>query len=336
MQTAICQQPMVLRLIRQILRLSRRAFDGTVNQFGRVLGIRLFSNCVKDVIDTWWGDEHNADCKDGLSICIDTVYRSRDNDDKWHCCPYWHRKLTNKLTAREFAIRYGVPVPALYWYGKDVDEIHFDELPSRYVIKTSFGTSSKHVIPIVDGKNAFTEKSCSPEWLRDFFGEIMRRSAPFGYLMIEEILLSESSDAVPNDLKCHVFDGKVHFFEMIDRLQRKLTWYTREWKQPIHDMDTAQYYRPGKIVERPADLDQLIRYAETLGQAYGHHYVRIDFYATNRGWVFGEFTATPSGGHGLTFYGNRVLGRLWAHMPNSRFALPEFDRHSTRSRSLHS
>ena len=73
-------------------------------------------------------------------------------------------------------------------------------------------------------------------------------------------------------------------------------------------------YAIGEYESRPKYHKELIDYAERLGRACGHTHARIDFYMTGKGCVFGEFTATPSGGGGFTPYANRLFGRLWRNM----------------------
>ena len=235
------------------------------------------------------------------------------DQDNWQCCPYWQRKLTNKLNGREFAIKYGVPVPELYWYGKNVDDIPFARLPSSYVIKTSFGTSSKEVLVMINGVNMLNNISLTTNEIREFFRETLLRVSPYGYLIVEELLVSSTNNSIiPKDYKCHVFDGIVKIIHVIDRSLDEEMSYTPEWNV-MNDM-AGKKFRESKYENRPAECTNLIRFAETLGKAYGHEYVRIDFYLTDKGCVFGEFTATPSGGGDLSTNASRIYSNLWKQM----------------------
>jgi hypothetical protein len=60
-------------------------------------------------------------------------------------------------------------------------------------------------------------------------------------------------------------------------------------------------------------LDQ----AKRLSRAY-EIFVRIDFYATDNGAVFGEFTPTPSMGGGPTKFGQKLLMFYWDKYCNSK------------------
>ncbi|MFQ5471045.1 MAG: hypothetical protein ACE5EH_12210 [Gammaproteobacteria bacterium] len=143
----------------------------TLNRLGcRLSGTERFSDYIADVRKRWWGGKHEGQCAEGLGACVDTLLDVAGSDDRtWRCCPYWQRRLTNKLNGRAFAIKCGVPVPKLYWHGKNVNDIPFASLPSNYVIKTSFGSSSKQVIPLVSGRNLFNDQFCSEKWIQQFF-----------------------------------------------------------------------------------------------------------------------------------------------------------------------
>jgi hypothetical protein len=51
-------------------------------------------------------------------------------------------------------------------------------------------------------------------------------------------------------------------------------------------------YPLGEVQRPPKCLSEMIEYARRLSKAY-EIFCRIDFYATDKGAVFGEFTPTP-------------------------------------------
>lgn len=290
----------------------KRLIQKNIKKLRKALGIKLYSDYIEEVHQVWWGGMNESCCKNGLSYCIDNIPDQNITDDEWHCCPYWRRRLTNKLTGRAFAVRHGVPVPELYWYGKNIDEIPFDNLPSSYVIKTSFGAGAKQVLPIINGINVFNDEPYTNDMIRGFFREHMAFVHPYGYLMIEELLRPESGESIAKDYKVYVFDGIAHYITVVNRLTRKSEYYTREWGKVTRQMNAK--YQIGEYEPRPKYHKELIEYAERLGKACGHTHARIDFFITDKGCVFGEFTATPSGGGGFTPYANRLFGRLWREM----------------------
>ncbi|WP_439883556.1 ATP-grasp fold amidoligase family protein [Pontibacter sp. MBLB2868] len=129
--------------------------------------------------------------------------------------------------------------------------------------------------------------------------------------IVEEFLKSEQGDyVIPNDYKFYMFNGEIACIQVINRLspnQGFTTCYDEHWNQ-IERINT--YYPEGEYQEPPACLNEMIGYAKTLSQAYGI-FVRIDFYATDKGACFGEFTPTPFMGKGFTPASEKMLVDYW-------------------------
>lgn len=291
-----------------------KSIDQLLRYYDRyVTGNKHFIEYIEEVSNAWWDHKHEDTCNPSLSVCIDTIHDENDNDESWQCCHYWQRKLTNKLNARNFAIKNEIPVPDLYWYGKNASDIPFDNLPDNYVIKTSFGSGSTHVIPVMKGVNVFNNIAYRPARIIEFFKQHMSRVAPYGYIMVEELLTKDKGTTLAKDYKCDIFNGKIAFINVIDRINKERVWYTREWDPPEKKVGSERF-KDGIPEEKPKYYNDLIYYAEKLGKAYGPTYVRIDFYITGRGCVFGEFTPFPSGGKGYSRYGDITFGKLWRDM----------------------
>lgn len=82
---------------------------------------------------------------------------------------------------------------------------------------------------------------------------------------------------------------------------------TPEW-QPLD----AGYTDPMPIewIKPPSCLEDRLAWARRLGKAY-ETYVRIDFYSSDKGCVFGEFSSTPARGETFTAFTNDYFERLW-------------------------
>jgi len=63
-----------------------------------------------------------------------------------------------------------------------------------------------------------------------------------------------------------------------------------------------------EVRDPPACLAEILRHAAVLGTRLGT-YVRIDFFATDRGCVFNEFSSMPGGGRDYTPVLRRALRR---------------------------
>ena len=96
-----------------------------------------------------------------------------------------------------------------------------------------------------------------------------------------------------------MFNGKVACIQVINRLNNSTgftTWYNENWKQ-IPNLTTS--YPDGKEQPAPKCLSEMTEAAVRLIKAY-EIFSSVDFYATDKGAVFGEFTPIPAVGKGFT------------------------------------
>ena len=233
-----------------------------------------------------------------------------DPIEKWMDDPYWQRKLSNKANAREFAKMQGCQVPDLYWRGSDVENIDFSTLPPYYVIRPTTGHSSKMVFVMDHGTNLFDGKTYTPEEIKAALKEAIAKKADQEFL-IEEFLKNEAGEhSVLTDYKFFCFNGEIAVVWEIQRIGPKTghaTFYDEHWQQ----LDEVHvFYPPKEKGPAPKCFPDMVRQAKSLSKAYGI-FVRLDFYATDRGAVFGEFTPTPALGRGHTRYGKKRLLKYW-------------------------
>ncbi len=187
------------------------------------------------------------------------------------------------------------------------NQIKWDELPEKLVIKSTLGGGSNKVIIIKDKKSIDYEaineklsrwiianrhrKNSGREW-----PYYMGRNAR---IIIEDYLEESSGDLV--DYKFFCFDGKVKYF------------YIRTGYSGNHDaakiafFDRECNYLPGvgfdycNIAEEqpilPNNIKEMIQYADALSQDFPH--VRVDFYNIDGQIVFGELTFYHASGYML-------------------------------------
>lgn len=290
----------------------RRTAGRFLYRYAALGGEPLFSDLVLDRDRELWLDPDPL--LHSPNTCRNQLPANEKDLSAWHCCRLWQRKLNNKLNAKLFVAAHGLNVAKLYWKGKNPEDIPFESLPSRYVVKTSTSWSSNQVAPIIDGTNIFTARTQSPEELIVQFRHIMSEE-PYasGHIFVEAILQSLHGGEIPKDYKCWVFSGNVQFVQVINRLDRRHRWYRPDWRPLCDQMHLG--WDLDDLDEKPAHLSQLIGAAELLAGAYEYPFVRIDFYDTPQGIVFGEFTPTPLAGPSrllYTPYANRTMGRLWS------------------------
>lgn len=239
-----------------------------------------------------------------------TIMDAADPIESWKDRINWQRKLSNKYNAREFAKMHGVRVAELYWRGREVETIEFDRLPPQFVVRPTFGHSCKMVFLMNNGVNMLDKTAYSLEELRLYMQKALADNPKLEFL-IEEFVRNEDGEyVIPNDYKFLMFNGEIASIVRINRLGPKegfQDFYDENWN--VMDNLTVIYPNQG-YREPPECLREMIEGARKLSKAYGI-FVRVDFYATDKGAVFGEFTPTPSRGYGFTPYGEELLTYYW-------------------------
>jgi hypothetical protein len=233
-----------------------------------------------------------------------------DSIEKWQDVENWQRKLSNKANAREFAKMNGCQVPDLYWRGSDVEHIDFDKIPPYYVIRPTTGHSSNMVFVMDNGINLFDGKPYTPAEIIAVLKKAVDKKQDLEFLIEEFLQNEEGKHAILTDYKFFCFNGEVAIVWEIKRLGPKTgfaTFYDENWNRikKVHI-----FYPPKEANEPPACYPDMLAQAKRLSKAYGI-FVRLDFYATNKGAVFGEFTPTPALGKGHTRFGQQRLIEYW-------------------------
>jgi hypothetical protein len=234
-----------------------------------------------------------------------------DDMSKWKDVENWQRKLSNKSSAKEFAIKMGSKVAELYWRGTNFDTLDFNALPENYVIRPTIGHSSGSVFVMHCGTNLFDNKKYSHLDIRNALSDAVSKNPNVEFL-VEEFLKDESgSYSIPTDYKFFCFNGNIAALGVINRLSPHSGFETHmdlDWNR-IPKM-TLAYPEPKNIPEKPACWEEMVAEVKKLSKAY-EIFVRIDFYATDKGAVFGEFTPTPSVGRNFLPFGKKLLLRYW-------------------------
>jgi len=170
----------------------------------------------------------------------------------------------------------------------NADGIPFDRLPSRFVIKTTFGGDSDHVV-FYDRATSDLEsvRETCREWLKE-------ANRIHGKVYIEELLL-DGQGRIPNDYKIYVFNGRARYLVVVcDRFSTKTFTY---FDLDGNKLDMSRGGRPiGQNAQLPSRsrMQAMIQSAERL--AKGFPLVRVDLYDIADGIYFGELTFCPGRG----------------------------------------
>ncbi|CBL45925.1 Conserved hypothetical protein [gamma proteobacterium HdN1] len=208
------------------------------------------------------------------------------------------RVFADKLAVRGFIENAGYKnhLPNLYGEYTSFDEIDFNPLPNRYVVKGNHGCGFNFLVP--DAKKldkAILKKECS-RWLSlDYYyfrREWYYRKLP-RRLIIEEFIEGPNGNP-PWDFKIFVANGTPFIITVdADRFSgHKRAVYDIHWNR----LPIVYKEAPLEIgIERPSKLDDMLEAATRLSG--GLSFVRVDFFVTPDTFYIGEITNLPGGGN---------------------------------------
>jgi hypothetical protein len=206
-------------------------------------------------------------------------------------------KCIDKITFKDFiketvGDEYVVPSLGVY---SSADEINFDELPDRFVIKANFGSSGKEIIIVTDKSKldiASARKTISSwvkPWWRDSWGgyEFVRPR-----ILIEEYI--EQKDGQVYDYKFWCFNGEPKYvYVSINRFKNHaIDIFNTNWEK--QDLTFSDIPNSGIQIEKPRNLPQMIELSRRISRQFP--FVRVDFYELRNRIYIGELTFYPNGG----------------------------------------
>ena len=209
-----------------------------------------------------------------------------------------YRTLVDKYAVRQFvAQRIGYHyLNKVYGLWDNPDEIEFDALPDRFVLKVTHGSGMNLLVPDkskLDIRHTVRQlkKWCSRDYYsigREWaYKDLPRR------VVCERLLVDEIGE-LPLDYKVFCFNGCPKLIQVdVDRFgNHTRAFYDTDWvKQDFQLL----YNAPSVPIKRPGRLEEMLEGACALSA--GIPFVRVDFYALPE-IFFGEMTFYPENGLG--------------------------------------
>lgn len=202
--------------------------------------------------------------------------------DKYEVKEYVAKKIGN-----DFIIpTYGV------W--NEINQINWESLPNKFVIKTTHGGGGSGVVICKDKHKLDTQlaKDILKRSMKDDIYKSLREWPYKGMKkrIIAEKLLEEDGQDSPCDYKVMCFNGNVKLIEFHEGRFSELhtqDFYDRDWN--LTGITQGSYGRYNTTPSpKPALLDEMIRLSEILAEDIPH--VRVDWYLVNNHLFFGEMT----------------------------------------------
>lgn len=206
-------------------------------------------------------------------------------------------KCVDKYTVRDYVERKGCGeiLNDLLWEGFNPEDIPFDRLPRKFVIKVTHGSTFNI---ICNNKNDLdVEKTIKTlkKWLNEKF--LPCYGEWFYGIEKPRIIVEKYIDSANGlkDYKVFCFNGKAKFIGVYSNR------FNGKTCQELYDLDwnlingfTGDFNKPSNYTTKPKNFLQMICFAEKLAKDFKH--VRVDFFNENDKLIFGELTFTSGAG----------------------------------------
>ncbi|GAE89937.1 glycosyltransferase [Acetivibrio straminisolvens JCM 21531] len=211
-------------------------------------------------------------------------------------------KCADKYTVRQYVESRGCGniLNELIWQGFNPEDIPFDSLPKRCVIKVTHGSTFNIICKDITTLNRAKTISMLKRWLKvkflpcygEWFYGIERPR-----IIVEKYLQNSADDDRLDDYKVYCFNGIPRYISVDSGRNTRKHYkniYNTKWEL---QKDYRMAY-PCNNIEQPAPkcLEEMLKYAEILSADFYH--ARVDFYVVDDKPVFGEITFTNSAGFG--------------------------------------
>lgn len=195
----------------------------------------------------------------------------------------------------------GYTIPLLGVYD-DVNDIDFEALPEKFVIKSPYSGGGLGMIYVdkrkkIDYDNLkYRINSIMPKWHNLYYRFLSR-----GYkeieskILVEEYLPIREGKAIEYKIFC--FHGEMKFC-LVD-----CDYFGKKPRRAVYDRNfNLMPFKIGKVKhtplkEKPANYEKMIELAEKLAKDFPH--VRIDFYDVNNRIYVGEMSFSSASGFGI-------------------------------------
>jgi len=188
----------------------------------------------------------------------------------------------------------------VYGVYNKVNEIDFQTLPDKFVIKLNTGSGRNIFVEDKNKINIDETKKTLKKWMKinpRVFGAEWPYKKVKPKIIIEKYLDRDVDNDLP-DFKFFAFNGEIDYlYVMVDYIDDhkngKLSFYDMEFNK-------TEYYRKDYLpitsnVKKPKNFDLMVEYAKILSKDFPH--IRVDFYNIDGEIIFGELTLYTSKGY---------------------------------------
>ena len=207
---------------------------------------------------------------------------------------------TDKYRVREYVKQCGLENILVELYGvyDSFEQIPFDELPDRFIIKCNHTSDMNAIFDRSKPFDYVYYKNEFSYWMKrnSFWGSREWNYKDIVPKIICEKLLIQPGKSCLDDYKCMCFDGKVKLVFGETGICMEDGSHNSASVRNVYDRDYnllegARFTRsnfPAKLLPKPLNYEKMVEYAEILSTPFRH--VRVDLYNIEGKIYFGELT----------------------------------------------
>ncbi len=214
--------------------------------------------------------------------------------------------LADKYKVREWIRNKGLEehLPILYGVYDSENDIDFNTLPEKFVIKANNGCAQLIIVKDKNTINVDEVKKKCKKWLETTFGY---QSAEPHYIKIPRKIIIEELLEDPNntsliDYKWFCFDGKPLYAQVVSERdfskahKFKIQVYDTDWNPHTEFLNRPELKNN---VNRPVMLNRQLEICNLLSKGFPQ--MRVDLYEVNNKVYIGEITMTNAAGRDVDF-----------------------------------
>jgi hypothetical protein len=209
----------------------------------------------------------------------------------------------DKYKVREYVTTCGCEDSLVKLYGMwtNINQINFESLPERFILKSNNGCGTNLVVKNKDELNYDKTIKILNSWLKKPYGY---NGSQLHYLKIEPCIIAEElleqsdiNSVALVDYKVWCFNGKAECIIVIfNRTKDKYSQivYNLKWENISSKVYKNESCYSKSDIPKPKSFLKMIEYAERLSKKFPQ--VRVDFYDIKGKLYFGEMTFTAGYG----------------------------------------
>lgn len=206
--------------------------------------------------------------------------------DKYEVRPYVAEKIGDKYLNELIGVY------------DDIEQINFDRLPDRFVLKVTHGSGYNIICKDKKNLNVQSVKNKLTKWLKEDYSNI-KKEAQYSTVkprIICEKYIEDGNDDL-TDYKIFCFEGEPEFILVNSAISLDKTqdYFDKNWNRL--NLSRKGYKWSKNNDSKPNCLIEMLDVAKKLSAEFP--FVRVDLYVVEDKIIFGELTFTPAGGSSL-------------------------------------